>query len=70
MPDEPTTGDAIVEATGDFKRVRDALRACPDLGTVILAGPIGDSPPALDLYADVHVRGLTVVCRRPDEEVT
>jgi hypothetical protein len=70
MPDAPTTHDAIVETTGDFARVRDALRACPDLGTVVLAGPIAGSPPALDLYADLHVRGLTVVCRRPDEEVT
>jgi hypothetical protein len=51
---------AIVDTTGDAAAIADALARVDDLGTVVLAGPPPDGPVALDLYADVHVRGLTV----------
>jgi threonine dehydrogenase-like Zn-dependent dehydrogenase len=52
---------AIVETSGDAQELVAALRRVADLGTVVLAGPVLDDPLPLDLYADVHVRGLTVV---------
>ena len=53
--------DAIVETTGEPDVVRAALERVDDLGTVVLAGPVADAAVSLDLYADLHVRGLTVV---------
>jgi threonine dehydrogenase-like Zn-dependent dehydrogenase len=52
---------AIVEASGDPAAIRAALARVADLGTVVLAGPAPAAGTSLDLYADVHVRGLTVV---------
>lgn len=52
---------AVIETTGDVRVVQDALRRVADLGTVVLAGPPPPDPVALDLYADLHVRGLTLV---------
>jgi threonine dehydrogenase-like Zn-dependent dehydrogenase len=52
---------AIIEASGDPAAIRAALAQVADLGTVVLAGPVPASGIDLDLYADVHVRGLTVV---------
>jgi threonine dehydrogenase-like Zn-dependent dehydrogenase len=52
---------AVIETTGDVRAVQDALRRVADLGTVVLAGPPPPDPVALDLYADLHVRGLTLV---------
>ena len=53
----------IVETTGDAAAIGAALARVADLGTVVLAGTCGagSAPVALDLYADLHVRGLTVV---------
>lgn len=55
---EPGT---IVDTTGDPDQLLDALARVRALGTIVLAGP---PPPAgvdLDAYADLHVRGLTVI---------
>jgi hypothetical protein len=52
---------AVIETTGGVRAVQDALRRVADLGTVVLAGPPPPDPVALDLYADLHVRGLTLV---------
>src|SRR5918994_2651933 len=52
---------AVIETTGDVRAVQDALRRVADLGTVVLAGQPPPDPVALDLYADLHVRGLTLV---------
>lgn len=52
---------AIVETTGEPDAIRGALERVDDLGTVVLAGPIAEDTVALDLYADLHVRGLTVI---------
>ena len=52
---------AIVDTTGDPAALADALARVDDLGTVVLAGPPPGEPVALDLYADLHVRGLTLI---------
>ena len=52
---------AAVDTTGDLGLIADLLTRLDDLGTLVLAGPPAPEPPALDLYADLHVRGLTVV---------
>lgn len=50
---------AVVVASEDPDAIRAALSAVDDLGLVVLAAPVPE-PLALDLYPDVHVRGLTV----------
>jgi D-arabinose 1-dehydrogenase-like Zn-dependent alcohol dehydrogenase len=52
---------AAVDTTGDPALIAGLLTRLADLGTLVLAGPPAPEPPALDLYADLHVRGLTVV---------
>jgi hypothetical protein len=51
---------AIVETTGGQQEISGALHRLSDLGILVLAVPPAE-PVALDLYADVHVRGLQVV---------
>ena len=51
----------VVDTTGDAAELERALRRVDDLGIVVLAGPPPSEPLALDLYGDLHVRGLTVV---------
>lgn len=58
---------AIIETTGEPAAVKAALQRIADLGTVVLAGPLPSQPLALDLYTDLHVRGLTLVGVSPDE---
>jgi hypothetical protein len=61
------TGDArdrvgaAIDTTGDPAVLAGLLTRLADLGTLVLAGPPAPAPPALDLYADLHVRGLTIV---------
>ncbi|HEV2787171.1 MAG TPA: hypothetical protein VGV67_12315 [Solirubrobacteraceae bacterium] len=57
-PDAP---QAAIDTTGDVATIADTLARLADLGTLVLAGPPPAAPVALDLYADVHVRGLTIV---------
>jgi hypothetical protein len=52
---------AIVDTTGDPEALADATRRLEDLGTLVLAGEPADRPHPLDLYPDVHVRGLRIV---------
>jgi threonine dehydrogenase-like Zn-dependent dehydrogenase len=58
---------AIIETTGEADAVAAALQRVADLGTVVLVGPLPSEPLALDLYTDLHVRGLTLVGVSPDE---
>jgi len=52
---------AVIDTTGDPEVIAASLARLDDLGTLVLARPATPGPAALDLYADLHVRGLTVV---------
>jgi len=52
---------AIVETRGDAASTAASSSRLADLGTLVLAGEGEAATLALDLYADVHVRGLRVV---------
>lgn len=52
---------AAIDTTGEPAVIAALLIRLADLGTLVLAGPDPPGPVALDLYADLHVRGLTVV---------
>jgi hypothetical protein len=56
--DRPAT---VVDTTGDPGAVGAAIARLDDLGALILAGEAGGRPLELDLYPDVHVRGLHVI---------
>lgn len=56
--DDPAT---IVETTGTPEALADALARVRTLGTVVLAGPPPSTGVDLDVYADLHVRGLTLI---------
>lgn len=58
----------VVETTGSGAGLEAALALVGDLGTVVLAGPVAAEAMTLDLYTDLHVRGLTLV-GLPVEEV-
>jgi threonine dehydrogenase-like Zn-dependent dehydrogenase len=51
----------VIETTGEAAQLEAALRRVDDLGTVVLAGPQPVGPLTVDLYPDLHVRGLTLV---------
>jgi threonine dehydrogenase-like Zn-dependent dehydrogenase len=60
------TGDverpqAIVDVTGDPTVIADATRRLADLGTLVLVGEGLGQKVELNLYPDVHHRGLTLV---------
>jgi hypothetical protein len=57
--DEPPK--AIVDTTGGPAVIADATRRLADLGTLVLVGESVGRNVALNLYQDVHVRGLTLV---------
>lgn len=57
-PDE--TFGTIVDATGDPDAIADATRRLTNLGGLVLVGESAEGAIALDLYPDVHVRGLHV----------
>jgi threonine dehydrogenase-like Zn-dependent dehydrogenase len=67
-PDGHEAPDAIVETTGDPAVIVAATERVAAMGTIALAGePQG--PLRLDVYKDVHVRGLRLVgIGRPDGE--
>jgi threonine dehydrogenase-like Zn-dependent dehydrogenase len=58
-PDGPL--GTIVDTTGDPDAIADATRSLADLGTLVLAGETHGGTLAIDLYPDVHVRGLRMV---------
>jgi threonine dehydrogenase-like Zn-dependent dehydrogenase len=63
------TPAAVVETTGDPATIVAATQRVRDSGTVVLAGePVGRSYD-LDLYPEVHVRGLRLVGRGPQVDV-
>lgn len=51
---------ALVEVTGDPEATVNATRRVADLGTVVLAGEALGRRTEMNLYADVHLRGLTL----------
>lgn len=53
--------DAVIETTGDPATLTAATERLRDLGCLVLAGPPADRSWELDLYPDVHVRGLRLV---------
>ncbi len=59
--------EAIVETTGDPQAIQAALERVADLGVVVLAGPAPAHGAALDLYRDLHVRGLTLLGIPPQQ---
>jgi len=52
---------AIVDTTGDPGVIVDATRRLAPLGTLVLAGEVVGRTVELNLYPDIHVRGLTLV---------
>jgi hypothetical protein len=52
---------AIVDTTGDPKVIEDATRRLADLGKLVLAGESLGRPFPLNLYSDVHARGLELI---------
>jgi hypothetical protein len=61
---------AVVDTTGDPAVIADATRRTADLGVVVLAGETGGRRLELDLYLDVHGRGLTLLGVGPPGPVT
>lgn len=58
--------DVVVETTGDPDAILDAIARVVDCGTVVLAGPKLGEPVLLNLYTDLHARGLRLVGVDPD----
>ena len=52
---------AIVDTTGDPEVIEDATRRLADLGKLVLAGESLGRPFPLNLYPDVHARGLELI---------
>jgi hypothetical protein len=52
---------AIVDTTGDPSVILDATQRAANLGTVVLLGESLGRTAEMNLYPDVHVRGLTLV---------
>jgi hypothetical protein len=52
---------AIIDTIGEEAVLVASLKRVDDLGTIILAGSTPPEPVTLDLYSDLHVRGLTIV---------
>ena len=65
-PSPAEAPEAVVETTGTPEGIREALTRVADLGVVVVAGPLPDGPVSLDLYSDLHVRGLSLVGVRPE----
>jgi hypothetical protein len=55
----PGRPSVIVDTTGGAAAIADATRRLADLGALVLAAPTEGSI-SLDLYPDVHLRGLTL----------
>jgi hypothetical protein len=57
-PTEAERPRAVIETTGDPEVILEATQTVSDLGVVVLAGESGGRHLDIDLYHDVHVRGL------------
>lgn len=61
-----TRSSAIIDTTGDPLSIAEATRRLADLGTLVLVGEELGRQLSLDLYSNVHSRGLRIVgVRRP-----
>jgi hypothetical protein len=58
LAEAPSQPRIWVETTGDASALVTALGGVMDLGTVVLAAPARQPTIAIDLYRDVHLRGL------------
>ena len=69
-PCEEPPPAVVVEATGAPRSIANALREVRTLGTIVLVGDQLARACTLDLYSDLHVRGLRLVglARRPPAE--
>jgi hypothetical protein len=56
---------AVVDTTGDAAVIVDATRRLDDLGVLVLVGESHGCELELNLYPDVHARGLTLVGMPP-----
>ena len=56
-----TKPEAIIETTGGLAELAGAMERVDDLGTIVVAGPAPSVACVLDLYGDLHVRGLTLI---------
>ncbi len=61
VPDAVVRPVAVVVASSGTAAVTAALERVEDLGMVVLTGAVPPAALALDLYVDLHVRGLVVV---------
>jgi hypothetical protein len=62
LPQAPDRApDTIVDTTGIPERILSAVHDLPRLGRLVLAAPPFTRDVDLDTYADLHVRGLSVV---------
>lgn len=52
---------AIVDLTGDPERIVDATERLADLGLLVLTGPASGRKHPINLYSDVHRRGLRLI---------
>ena len=57
----------VVYRTGNLEQLERAMQRVDDLGMVILSGPPLPEQATIELYADVHVRGLTLICVPPGD---
>lgn len=64
-PGSDTKPPTVVETSGTREGVIAALELVADLGVVVLAGPLSEPSMDLDLYPDLHVRGITVAALPP-----
>lgn len=70
LPSEGERPAVVVDLTGDPATIRAATDRLADLGTLVLARN-ATAPVDLDLYPDVHVRGLRLVgVPGPDQSAT
>ena len=55
------SADAVVETTGDPRRIVELLTRAPDLSTIVLACDPAGLPVEVDAYGTIHFRGLRIV---------
>jgi hypothetical protein len=58
----------LVDETGDVAEVERLLAEVADHGEVVLAGPRLPTDATIDLYRDLHVRGLTLTTGERGDE--
>jgi threonine dehydrogenase-like Zn-dependent dehydrogenase len=61
LADPGAGASVVIETTGEPEQIARALTSVEDLGVIVLAGPPPAEPVALDLYGDLHVRGLRMI---------